>query len=210
MDYLLRFIGGGKSCKTPPRQPSSSLGSLEQDQQNAPADPYDPFPGRDLVFTLVRENLATQLQVADQQDTKASGILIGATTLFGFAFLVQHHPVGNCSSLIPVWMHHWPVAMRLALPYIPFLVCYILTMIFAAISYRVQKYWDVPNPVTAVGRMDESEKDLKYSLSLAIAHFATVNSLVIQWKAKQTERALYLLLAEMACLVLLLVYQTVC
>jgi hypothetical protein len=162
------------------------------------------------MYSLIRENLTTQLQVADQQDTKASGILVGGTTLVGFGFLVQHHLTGNCSSLIPNWVHRWPITVRLGLPYVPFLICYILTMIFAVLAYRVQIYWNVPDPVTALKRMNEPEKDLKYSLSQATAHYSKVNETILKWKADQIEWALRMLLAETAFLVLLLVYQTIC
>jgi hypothetical protein len=66
-----------------------------------------------LAFTLLCEYQTVQIQTADQLDAKASSIQIGATTLVGFAFLVQHHPVGNCSSLIPAFLHTWPLAKRL-------------------------------------------------------------------------------------------------
>ncbi len=162
------------------------------------------------MFTLISERMARQSQAADQIDTKASGILIGGTTLVGFAFLIQHHTAGNCSDLIPIWLHHWPIMVRLGLPYIPFLTCYILMMIFALRASHVQTYTDIPNPGTALKRLNESERDLKLSLSQAMAHYSEYNQGIINGKAVWTQRASSMLLAEIATLVLLLVYQTIC
>jgi hypothetical protein len=162
------------------------------------------------MFTLIREHLTMQHQVADQQDTKASGILIGGTTMVGFAFLVQHHPVGNCSLLIPLWLHHWPIMVRLALPYVPFLLCYVLSMIFALQASRIRGYWTVPDPVKALKSMNKSERELKLELSRAMAHFSKENEGTLDMKADRIQWAVRLLLGEIAALVLLLVYQTVC
>ena len=210
MNYLYRLFSQERFRHFLHRQTLPSPAPMEQVQQSAPADPPDPLPGRDMMFTLIRENLTMQIQAGDQLDTKASGILVGGTTLVGFAFLVQHHPAGNCSSLIPIWMHHWPISMRLAIPYLPFLLSYVFTMIFAVLAFRIQTYWNVPDPVTALKRMNEPEKVLKESISQATAHFAKFNQTIVEWKARRIEWALYLLLAEIAFLVLLLVYQTVC
>jgi hypothetical protein len=162
------------------------------------------------MFTLIREYLTLQHQTADQQDTKASGILVGGTTMVGFAFLVQHHPVGNCSALIPIWLHQWPVMVRLAVPYAPFLLCYILVMIFALQASRIRGYWTVPDPVKALKSMKKPEQDLKLSLSQAMAHLSKENKTTLDTKAVWIRWAARMLVGEIAALVLLLLYQTVC
>ncbi len=130
--------------------------------------------------------------------------------MVGFAFLVQHHPVGNCSLLIPLWLHHWPIMVRLALPYVPFLLCYVLSMIFALQASRIRGYWTVPDPVKALKSMNKSERELKLELSRAMAHFSKENEGTLDMKADRIQWAVRLLLGEIAALVLLLVYQTVC
>ncbi len=130
--------------------------------------------------------------------------------MVGFAFLVQHHPVGNCSALIPIWLHQWPVLVRLAVPYVPFLLCYLLSMIFALQAFRIRGYWTVPNPKKALKIMKESEQDLKLLLGRTMAHFSMDNEKTLDKKAGWIRWAARLLLGEIAALVLLLLYQTVC
>lgn len=180
MSYLYRLFSQGRFRRFLHRQTLPSSVPQGQVQQSTPADPPDPLPGRDMMFALIRENLTMQIQTGDQLDTKASGVIVGGTTLVGFAFLVQHHPSGNCSSLIPIWLHHLPLAVRLAIPFIPFLFSYVLTMIFAVLAVRVETYWNVPDPVIALRRMNEPEKALKESISQATAHYAKVNQAVVQ------------------------------
>ncbi|HYU76865.1 MAG TPA: hypothetical protein VEL31_29710 [Ktedonobacteraceae bacterium] len=162
------------------------------------------------MFTLIREHLTMQHQGADQLDTKAAGILVGGTTLVGFAFLVQHHPVGNCSVLIPTWLHHWPIMVRLGMPYIPFLLCYTFVIIFALQASHIRGYWTVPDPVKALKSMKETERGLKLSLSQSMAHYSKVNEMILDRKASLIQWAARLLLAETIALVLLLSYQTIC
>ncbi len=162
------------------------------------------------MFALIREHLTMQHQAADQHDTKAAGILVGGTALVGFAFLVQHHPVGNCSVLIPTWLHHWPIMVRLGIPYVPFLLCYTLVIIFALQASRIRGYWIVPDPVKALKSMKETERYLKLSLSQSMAHFSKVNEMILDRKATLIQWAARLLLAETIALVLLLFYQTIC
>lgn len=181
-----------------------------QASQITPANTPGPSSGLDLIFTLLGERMARQSQAADQIDTKVAGIIVGGTTLVGFAFLIQHHPSGNCSVLIPSLLHHWPIMVKLGLPYVPFLAFYILTMFFALRAYRIQTYTDVPNPKTALRRIGESERDLKFSLSKAMAHYSEYNQDIINGKAVWAQRATNMLLVEIATLVLLLVYQTIC
>jgi hypothetical protein len=194
----------------PYRQTSPASVLTGQVPQNVPTDPTDPLPGRDLMFTLIHEYLTMQHQAADQLDTKAAGILVGGTTLVGFAFLVQHHPVGNCSVLIPTWVHHWPIMLRLGIPYLPFLLCYTLAIIFALQASRIRGYWTVPDPVKALKCMKETERGLKLSLSQSMAHFSKVNEMILDTKASLIKWAVRLLLAETIALVLLLFYQTIC
>jgi hypothetical protein len=184
--------------------------SIVQMPQGMPANPPDPYPGRELMFTLIRELLTLQHQTADQHDTKATGILVGGTTMVGFAFLVQHHPVGNCSALIPIWLHQWPVMIRLAIPYVPFLLCYLLSMIFALQASRIRGYWAVPDPVKALKIMKEPEQDLKLLLNRTMAHYSKINESILDKKAGWIRWAARLLVGEIAALVLLLLYQTVC
>lgn len=184
--------------------------SAAQAQKIVSEKPPDPYPGRDLVFTLLRDHLLMQHQQADQLDLKASGVLVGGTTLVGFAFLAQHHPAGNCSSLFPLWLHHWPLAARLGLPYTPFLLGYIVSVLFALLALRISGYWAVPDPVFALKNIDKTEATLKYSLSQAIAHFSGLNQEVLERKAKKIQWASRFLLIETIALVLLLLYQTIC
>lgn len=213
MNYLFQLFHQGTFRLFPGQQTLSSPVSPlnnSQVQQGTPAKPPEPLPGRDLMYALIREHLVMQIQTGDQLDTKASGVLVWATTLVGFAFLAQHHPAGNCSSLLPLWLHQWPLAVRLALPYIPFLFSYVLAVVFTVLAFRIHTYWMVPDPVTALKRMHEPEQALKESLSQAIAHYAKKNEATIKLKAKRVQWAVSVLLSEVAFLVLLLVYQTIC
>ena len=170
----------------------------------------DPLPGRDLMFNLIRDHLTMQHQAADQQDTKAAGILVGGTTMVGFAFLTQHHPMGNCSFLIPIWLHHLSIIVRLGILYLPFLLCYTFVIIFALQASRIRGYWTVPDPVKALQSMKETERDLKLSLSQSMAHFSKVNEMILDRKASLIQWAARMLLAETIALILLLFYQTIC
>src|SRR6266581_1494733 len=210
MNHMFTFLHLWRLRLFPHRQTLPAPISTGQTPQGVLADPPDPYPGRELMFTLIREHLTMQHQTADQQDTKASGILVGGTTMVGFAFLVQHHPVGNCSALVPIWLHQWPIMVRLAVPYVPFLLCYILSMIFALQASRIRGYWTVPDPVKALKSMNKSERELKLELSRAMAHFSKENEGTLDMKADRIQWAVRLLLGEIAALVLLLVYQTVC
>ena len=162
------------------------------------------------MFTLIREYLAMQHQVSDQHDTKASGIVVGGTTMVGFAFLIQHHPMGNCSDLFPVWLHHWPIQTRLAIPYGPFLLCYAFSMIFAILAARIRGLWTIPDPVQALKSLKKPEQELKLELSQSMAHFAKENESILNKKANWIQWAVYMLLGETLTLILLLLYQTVC
>jgi hypothetical protein len=210
MGHLFTFFHQGRFRLFPRRSILQTSVPMGQVPQSAPANPPDPLPGRDFMFSLIREHLAMQHQAADQQDTKASGILIGATTMVGFAFLIQHHPVGNCSALFPIWLHRWSIVLRLALPYVLFLVFYTSSMICALQASRIRGYWIVPDPVKALKSMDKTEPELKLSLSQAMAHYSKINEKTLDRKAYWNRWAGRMLLCETLTLVLLLLYQTVC
>lgn len=210
MERLFTFFRQGRSRSFPSHSASPSPVSLEQKKLDAVEDPPDPYPGRDLMFTLIREHLLMQHQVADQHDVKGAGILVGGTTLVGFAFLFQHHLAGNCSIFIPTWLHYWPTAVRLGIPYIPFLLCYVLLVVFALQISRVRGYWTVPNPVKALKSMHIPEKDLKRTLSQAMAHYSKLNEITLDKKAFWIQMASWALLGETIALILFLLYQTIC
>ena len=191
MNRLFTFFRQGRFRLFPRRSTSPASVFTGQMPQSAPADPY---PGRELIFTLIREYLTMQHQVADQHNAKASGILVGGTTMVGFAFLIQHHPVGNCSDLFPIWLHRWPIQIRLAIPYGPFLLCYAFSMIFAILASRVRELWAIPGPVQAWKSLKKPEQELKLELSQSMAHFAKENELVLNKKADWVQRAGYMLL----------------
>src|SRR6266705_3008230 len=204
MDHLFTFFCQGRFRLFPRRSTSPASISTGQLPQSASTDPPDPYPGRELMFTLIREYLTMQHQVADQHNAKASGILVGGTTMVGFAFLIQHHPVGNCSDLFPIWLHHWPIQIRLAIPYGPFLLCYAFSMIFAILASRIRGLWTIPDPVQALKSLKKSEQELKLELSQSMAHFAKENESILNKKADWIQWAAYMLLGEIFTLVLLL------
>lgn len=165
------------------------------------------------MFAMLREHLMMQHQIADQQDTKAAGIVVGGTTMVGFVFLVQHRPLGYCTTLFPVWLlwlHHLPIPIKLGLPYCPFLACYLGSIIFALLASRIRGYWTVPQPVKALKSMNTPEQKLKEELSAAIGHFSVENQTILDTKARWLRWAVRFLLAQTLTLVFLLMYQTVC
>jgi hypothetical protein len=202
---LFSFIRLGRRLHLGQAQPTHKSATLQAQNVQSEASTSE-----SLAFTLLGEYQTVQIQTADQLDVKALNIQVGAATLVGFAFLVQHHPAGNCSVLIPAFLHSWPLAIRLALPYVPFLVFYVFTVIFALQASRTRIYARVPDPMKLLKYRAVPENEAKSLLNNMIAHTSKQNEAVLLRKAYWMTWAVRSLLVETLALVLLLLYQTVC
>lgn len=185
--------------------------ALKENKENDEGPPSS----LDLVFDLVRERVVNQHERLTALDTKVNYTLGGATALVSTALVLQSlllpHTNSDCSVFIPHILYVLPLPIRRAIPLLPLLVTYLATVVTGVYSYRVRSIPRVPDPKRlAIFFLYQEENHTKKVVLRDMVNAFEQNEKLIFMKARVTNIAFILLVAESFALVLLLLYQTIC
>lgn len=155
------------------------------------------LPSLDVIFDIAKDRLDAQMAVIDGLDTKANFLLGAASVVIGLAIAFQ--------AAIPL-TPGLPVGSRLlhAAPLGPLLVAYIVTAYLTYRAMAVKKYSYAPDPDVLLSYLEKPMLQTKEEVARAMVDAHTKNGPAITDKAKWVRRASWLLIAEVAALVLAL------
>jgi hypothetical protein len=120
------------------------------------------FPSLDVVFTLIKERIDSQLAQVDAMDTKVNFILGSATAVISAGLVVQGlSPSSHCSLLTNKFLQ--------SLPAISLFASYLATTLPAFFAYRLHAFKGVALPETLFDEyLPKEENTTKAEVQLSL------------------------------------------
>ncbi len=185
----------------------------EDAYQYAEKEDYN-YPSLQLTFDLVVERFKSQVDRLNALDQKASFSLTTATGFVSAGLALQSlllpHSHSVCAPLIPGVLYSLPTFIKRALPVLPLLFSYFFVILTGYQAYKTYKIDEVPKPRSLIEHLSEPEYYTKASILKAMIEAYDENAKKLDKKAILINKAFLFLMFEVAALVILLTYQSVC
>lgn len=160
----------------------------------------------DLIFDLVKDRCAVQMDQADKLDTKAYSIMTSATALISAALILQAVLPALSSSKHISFLNEVLQLIPLAL----LLAAYLAVMITAILAYKLRQYSQTPNPMTLYQNyLDKPELYTKAKVLRSTVEDYKENKEEIDKKIKWNTWAIRVLWVETILFVVFLLFHAV-